>query len=137
MGTAAGDFTSNGEPDLAVVTSSTLKIELNNGSGGFTAGDSYTIPSGYEAKGVVVGNFTGHDNSDARHRRAPGLDQHRRLFRRRLHGRRRRHLRHAGDLGAPATATRPAPSPTRSSPATSTAAARPTSLSPPTTASST
>ena len=64
VGTAAGDFNSDGEPDLAVVTSSTLAIELNNGSGGFTAGDSYTIPSGYEAKGVVVGNFTGHDNSD-------------------------------------------------------------------------
>ena len=35
---------------------------LNNGSGGFTAGSSYTLPSGYEAKGVAVGNFTGHAN---------------------------------------------------------------------------
>ena len=43
--------------------SSTLAIELNNGSGGFTAGDSYSIPSGYEAKGVAVGNFTGHGDS--------------------------------------------------------------------------
>ena len=64
VGTASGDFNDDGEPDLAVVTSSTLKIELNNGSGGFTAGDSYTITSGYEAKGIVAGNFTGHDNSD-------------------------------------------------------------------------
>ena len=64
VGTAAGDFNDDGEPDLAVVTSSTLKIELNNGSGGFTAGDSYTISSGYEAKGIVAGNLTGHDNSE-------------------------------------------------------------------------
>ncbi len=63
-GLASGIFTSNGEQDLAVVTSSTLQIELNNGSGGFSAGDSYMIPSGYDAKGVVVGNFSGHDNSD-------------------------------------------------------------------------
>ena len=60
VGTASGDFNGDGEPDLAVVSSSTLAIELNNGSGGFTAGSSYTIPSGYEAKGVAVGNFTGH-----------------------------------------------------------------------------
>ena len=64
VGSAAGDFNNDGEPDLAVVTSSTLKIELNNGSGGFTAGNSYTITSGYEAKGIVAGNFTGHDNGD-------------------------------------------------------------------------
>jgi hypothetical protein len=63
VGTASGVFTSNGEPDLAVVSSSTLAIELNNGSGGFTAGSSYTIPSGYEAKGIVAGNFTGHTGS--------------------------------------------------------------------------
>jgi hypothetical protein len=62
VGTASGVFTSNGEQDLTVVSSSTLAIELNNGSGGFTAGNSYAIPSGYEAKGVVVGNFTGHTN---------------------------------------------------------------------------
>ena len=48
---------------MAVVSSSTLAIELNNGSGGFTAGSSYTIPSGYEAKGIVAGNFTGHTGS--------------------------------------------------------------------------
>ena len=64
VGTAAGDYNDDSEPDLAVVTSSTLAIELNDGSGGFTAGNSYTLPSGYEAKGIVVGNFTGHDNSD-------------------------------------------------------------------------
>ena len=63
IGTAAGDFNGDGEPDLAVVTSSTLAIELNDGAGGYTAGDSYTIPSCYEAKGVAVGNFTGHDDS--------------------------------------------------------------------------
>jgi YD repeat-containing protein len=63
VGTASGVFTSNGESDMAVVSSSTLAIELNNGSGGFTAGSSYTIPSGYEAKGIVAGNFTGHTGS--------------------------------------------------------------------------
>ena len=63
MGTASGDFNGDGKPDLAVVSSSTLEILLNNGSGGFTAGSSYTIPSGYEAKGIVAGNFTGHTGS--------------------------------------------------------------------------
>jgi RHS repeat-associated protein len=63
VGNASGDLNNDGKPDLAVVTSSTLAIELNNGSGTFTAGSSYVLPSGYQAKGVAVGNFTGHTNS--------------------------------------------------------------------------
>lgn len=62
VGTASGDFNGDGKPDLAVVSSSTLGILLNNGAGGFTAGASSTIPSGYEAKAVVAGNFSGHNN---------------------------------------------------------------------------
>jgi hypothetical protein len=34
VGTVAGDFNDDGEPDLAVLTSSTLAIKLNDGSGG-------------------------------------------------------------------------------------------------------
>ena len=59
-GTASGDFNGDGKPDMAVVSSTTLTIQLNNGMGGFTAGNSYAIPSGYKAKAVAVGNFSGH-----------------------------------------------------------------------------
>src|SRR5262249_15558370 len=62
LGTAAGDFNGDGKPDMAAVSSSTLAILLNNGSGGFSAGSSYTIPSGYQAKAIAVGNFSGHTN---------------------------------------------------------------------------
>jgi len=63
VGTASGDFNGDGKPDVAVVNSTTLAILLNNGSGGFTAGSSYTLPSGYEAKAIAVGNFSGHSGS--------------------------------------------------------------------------
>ena len=59
VGTASGDYNGDGKPDLAVVSSSTLEILLNNGTGGFTVGSSDSIPSGYEAKGIVAGNFNG------------------------------------------------------------------------------
>ncbi len=49
-----------GRIDQAVVDSSTLAILVNNGTGGFTAGDSYTLPMDEEAKAVAVGNFSGH-----------------------------------------------------------------------------
>jgi len=62
VGTATGYFTSNSLADMAVVSSSTLAIMLNNGSGGFTVGNSYALPSGYQAKAVAVGNFSGHTN---------------------------------------------------------------------------
>jgi hypothetical protein len=64
VGTASGIFTTSDEEDMAVVSSSTLAIELYNGAGAFTAGNSYSIPSGYEAKGLAVGNFTGHTNGN-------------------------------------------------------------------------
>ena len=51
-----GDFNGDGRPDLAVVSSSTLGILLDNGSGGFTTGSSYTVPSGQQAKAVAVGS---------------------------------------------------------------------------------
>ena len=63
VGTATGVFTSNGKPDMAVVTSSALAIQLDNGPGQFIHGNSYTFPSGYEAKAVAVGNFAGHGDS--------------------------------------------------------------------------
>ena len=62
VGTASGDFNGDGLPDMAVVNSSTLAIMLNNGAGGFDAGDTYSLPSGEEAKAIAVGNFTGHDD---------------------------------------------------------------------------
>ena len=60
VGTASGDFNGDGRIDQTVVSSTTLAILLNNGSGGFTAGDTYALPSGDEAKAIAVGNFTGH-----------------------------------------------------------------------------
>ena len=99
VGTASGDFNGDGQPDLAVVSARPWTILLNNGSGGFTAGSSYTLPSGYEAKARRGRQLLRPLRRHARHRRAPGLDQHRRLLRRRVHRQRRRQLRHAGDHG--------------------------------------
>jgi YD repeat-containing protein len=62
VGTAAGDFDNNSWTDLAVLSTSALAIFLNNQSGNLTAGASYAMPAGYDAKGVVAGNFTGHAN---------------------------------------------------------------------------
>jgi len=55
-----GDFDNDGKPDLAALNSINLQIALNDGAGGFSAPTSYTLPSGYVARGLAVGNFTGH-----------------------------------------------------------------------------
>jgi len=59
-GTAAGDFNGDGKPDQVVATASTLGILLNDGAGGFTTGSTFSVPSGYVARAVAVGDFTGH-----------------------------------------------------------------------------
>ena len=62
IGTAAGDYTSDGKPDLAMVGPTTLSILPNNGSGGFGTASVTNLPSGFVSRGVVAGNFTGHTN---------------------------------------------------------------------------
>ena len=62
IGTAAGDLNGDGRPDQAIATSSSWSVLLGNGAGGFTAGNLYTLPAGYEAKALALGNFTGHAN---------------------------------------------------------------------------
>jgi RHS repeat-associated protein len=60
VGSVTGDFNGDGKPDLAVAGGTTLALMRNNGAGGFTAGSTYTLPSGDNAKALVAGNFTGH-----------------------------------------------------------------------------
>ena len=61
-GTAAGDLNGDGKPDQVIVGLSVFQVLLNNGTGGLSASSTYTLPSGEIAKGVVLGNFTGHAN---------------------------------------------------------------------------
>ncbi|AGA28668.1 FG-GAP-like repeat-containing protein [Singulisphaera acidiphila] len=62
VGTVAGTFNGDGKPDQAVLNSSELAILINNGLGGFSAGATYSLPSGTTGKALAVGNFSGHTN---------------------------------------------------------------------------
>ena len=111
--TASQTWPSSARPRLA--------IQLNNGTGGFTAGNSYAIPSGYKAKAVAVGNFSGHSDGTLDIAVLLCLDQHECLLRSP-----NTPATGAGGFATPvisaaATASPPARSPTPWPPATSTA----------------
>ncbi len=64
---AAGDFNGDGITDLVEAGyssfgQSAIMIQLSNGAGGFTAGNTYSLPSSGTPLAVLVGNFTGHTN---------------------------------------------------------------------------
>ncbi|HTS11528.1 MAG TPA: FG-GAP-like repeat-containing protein [Candidatus Limnocylindrales bacterium] len=59
---AAGDFNGDGKPDLAVTNQHGVQILLNNGSGGFTPGNSYVV--GTNPQHVAVGDFNGDGTPD-------------------------------------------------------------------------
>ncbi len=81
LAVATGDFTNNGELDLAVVSyvqyhshrsgyyaAGTVQILLNNGNGTFTAGNSYSTDAGFYSDAapyaMAVGDFTGNGDLD-------------------------------------------------------------------------
>ena len=52
---ASGDFNGDGDKDMAVMAGSSVEVLLANGSGGFTVGHTYTLPTTGSA--IVVGHF--------------------------------------------------------------------------------
>ena len=64
----AADFNGDGRPDVAVVTrSQSLRVMLNNGSGGFTSAGSFPITSlaaGVYSLGITSGDFNGDGRID-------------------------------------------------------------------------
>jgi len=65
-GIVVGDFTGDGNADLAVTNngSDDVGILLGNGSGGFSAATTFSTGSGSEPFGLAVGDFTGDGKPD-------------------------------------------------------------------------
>jgi len=130
---AVGDFNKDGKLDVAVAgnvytgggyySTPYVNVLIGNGAGGFSADNSYALPSGaygWEvADGVAVGDFTGNGNLDLAVGTDSGVDV----------------LLGNGDGTFGARQTLPRAGPTRWPSATSMAMARPTSPPPPKTAS--